>query len=280
MATNRKYTMNRIIVLTSLILLGLTNVNAQKKSDLLKEIEKLRKEVSDTKGQLAESKKNERVSETRVKTIETQLKDLQETNDKLLGQMSGFTQLSNQKAKNLETSLDAIKQKDKQLNTINEALSKTDSTNLTVISKFKNVIGDNIKMKEGIIYIPIPNNVLFGENDKSYTIDAKGYTMLEKIAKVIKGNKGLKIKVEGNSNALKLDGKTLIDNWDLSARQAAAVVRAFQKKYKVNPKHMQAVGRSEYDTEGIETVTKIIIDPKFDEFYVTIKENMKEAAKE
>lgn len=272
--------MKRIILLLAIPLLTLTSVKAQKKKDLLDEIEKLRTELRETKGKLAESRKNEKISETKVSTIETQLTDLQETNATLLTQMSGFTQLSNQKAKNLETSLETIKQKDKQLNTINDALSRTDSTNLAVISAFKNVIGDQIKIKEGVIYIPIPNTTLFGESDKNYIVDAKAKPVLDKIAKVLNSNPNLKIKVEGNSNALKLDGKNLKDNWDLSSRQAAAVVRVLQQDYKVNPKHMEAVGRSEYATGGIETITKIIIDPKFDEFYVAIKENMKNASKE
>jgi len=99
--------------------------------------------------------------------------------------------------------------------------------------------------------------------------------MLQKIATTLNKNKKIKIIVEGNSNALKFDGKTLMNNWDLSSRQAAAVVRVLQKNYKVSPKRMKAIGRSEYATEGIETATRIIIDPKFDQFYDMVKTNMK-----
>ena len=36
-------------------------------------------------------------------------------------------------------------------------------------------------------------------------------------------------------------------NWDLSAARAAAVVRLFQNEIGLDPKHLEAVGRSYYD---------------------------------
>jgi len=268
--------MKKIILFASIAFISTLSVNAQKKKDLLDEINKLRKELKTTKAELGDSRKKEKATLTQVSTMEAQVKDLKETNASLLNNMSNFTQLSNQKAENLKKSQDIIKQKDKQLITINKTLTKTDSINLTIFSKFKNALGgEGVKIANGIIYIELPNDMVFGENDKSFTISENVKATLKKIANTLKANKDLKITVEGNSNALKLDGKTLIDNWDLSARQAAAVVRALQKDYKISPKRMEAIGKSEYATKGIETVTRIIIDPKFDNFFTTIKNTMK-----
>jgi len=268
--------MRKTILFAFVLLLTNTYVQAQKKKDLLAEIDKLRQELKTSKGELTESRKNEKVSMAQVKSMENQVKDLKETNATLLTNMSSFTELSNKKASNLKTSQEIIKAKDQQLNVINDAITANDSTNLAVFSKFKNAIGgDLIKISGGTIYIIIPNTTLFGENDKNYIVDAKAKPTLKKIAATLNANPNLNIIVEGNSNALKLDGKKLIDNWDLSSRQAASVVRVFQKDYKVKPKRMQAVGNSEYGTEGIETVTRIIIDPKFDQFYNMVKDNMK-----
>ncbi|MFD2562662.1 OmpA family protein [Aquimarina rubra] len=268
--------MRKIILFASVLLLTSSVVHAQKKKDLLAEIDKLRKELKTTEGELTEARKNEKVAQSKVKTMETQVADLKETNATLLTNMSSFTELSNKKASNLQTSQEIIKVKDQQLNAINDAITSNDSINLAVFSKFKNAIGgDNIKISNGTIYIVLPNTTLFGENDKNYIVDEKAKPTLEKIAATLNANPDLNILVEGNSNALKLDGKNLIDNWDLSSRQAASVVRVLQSDYKVDPKRMEALGKSEYATEGIETVTRIIIDPKFDKFYNMVKDNMK-----
>lgn len=268
--------MRKIILLASVLFLTNTVVQAQKKKDLLAEIDKLRQELRTKDGELAEAKKNERVSQSKVKTMETQVADLKETNATLLANMNSFTELSNKKATNLQTSQEIIKEKDRQLNVINDAITANDSINLAVFSKFKNTIGgDNLKISNGTILIILPNTTLFGENDKNYIVDAKAKPTLEKIAATLNANPDLNIIVEGNSNALKLDGKKLIDNWDLSSRQAASVVRVLQTDYKVDPKRMEALGKSEYGTEGIETVTRIIIDPKFNNFYNLVKDNMK-----
>ncbi len=272
--------MRKIILFTTVLFVTTLSVNAQKKKDLLEEIDKLRQELKTTKGELNDSRSKERASLTKVKTIELQVNDLKETNATLLTNMSNFTQLSNQKAENLKKSQEIIQAKDRQLITINDALTKADSTKLITFSAFKNAIGgDNIKIGNGLIYIQLANDMLFGANDKSYLIDDGAKPLLAKIAAELNKNKDLKIIIEGNSNALKLDGKTLIDNWDLSARRAASVVRILQTDYKVDPKRMEAVGKSEYATDGIETVTRIIIDPKFDEFFRLVKDNMKNASK-
>lgn len=268
--------MRKIILLASVLFLTNTVVQAQKKKDLLAEIDKLRQELRTKDGELVEARKNERVSQSKVKTMEAQVADLKETNATLLANMNSFTELSNKKASNLQTSQEIIKEKDRQLNVINDAITANDSINLAVFSKFKNAIGgDNLKISNGTIHIILPNTTLFGENDKNYVVDAKAKPTLEKIAATLNANPDLNIIVEGNSNALKLDGKKLIDNWDLSSRQAASVVRVLQTDYKVDPKRMEALGKSEYGTEGIETVTRIIIDPKFNNFYNLVKDNMK-----
>ncbi|GAA3514230.1 OmpA family protein [Aquimarina addita] len=253
-------------------------VHAQKKKDLLDEIDKLRSELKTTQGELASSRKNEKSSETKVATMEAQVNDLKESNASLLANMTNFTELSNKKASNLQKTQEIIKDKDKQLNAINDAITKTDSLNLAVFSAFKNAIGgDNIKISNSTIHIILSNTTLFGD-DKTYEVNDNAKATLGKIAATLNANPHLKIVVEGNSNALKFDGKNIIDNWDLSARQAASVVRVLQNDFQVAPKNMEAVGKSEYGSESIETATRIIIDPNFDEFYSMAKDNMKKNA--
>ncbi|WP_103070070.1 OmpA family protein [Aquimarina sediminis] len=269
--------MKKNIFIACVLLISTISIQAQKKKDLLEEIDKLRKEVKTTKAELNDSRKKEKATLIQVQTMEAQVKDLKETNASLLTNMSSFTQLSNQKAKNLETSLTSLQEKDKQIKTINDAISKSDSIKLTTLTVFKNTLGGeaNIAVKNGAVLITLANTALFGESDKSFVIQDKAKGVLEKIANALNSKPDLKIIVEGNSNALNIKDKSILDNWDLSSKQASAVVRMLQNDFKVDPKRMEVLGKSEYGSQSIETATRIIIDPKFDEFYGLVKEKMK-----
>ncbi|MEW7291396.1 OmpA family protein [Aquimarina sp. 2304DJ70-9] len=274
--------MKKIILLASVLLITSSSVYSQKKKDLLDEIDKLRKELKVAKGELNDSRKKEKATLTQVETIQAQVKDLKETNASLLANMGNFTELSKKKAQNLESSLESLQEKDKQLKTINDAIGQSDATKLETLKVLKNALGDQantIALKNGSVLITLANTLLFGESDKSYTIDDKAKALLGKIANALNAKPDLKIIVEGNSNALNIKDKSISDNWDLSAKQAAAVVRTLQNDFKVDPKRMNVLGKSEYGSQSIETATRIIIDAKFDEFYALVKENMKNGAK-
>lgn len=271
--------MNKITIVLTLLLMSITFTQAQKKKDLLDEIENLKQELRSTKGDLATANKKVSAGEAKVKTMEVQVNDLKETNASLLTNMSSFTELSNKKAANLQTSQEIIKQKDRQLKTINDAITAQDSINLATFSKLKNALGgDQVKIGGSTIYIMLPNSNLFG-SDKNHDVNADAKPMLAKIAQVINTNPELGIIVEGNSNALKFDGKDIKNNWDLSARQAASVAAVLETEYEVPPKRIEVLGKGEHGSQAIETVTRIIIDPNFDQFYGMVKDNMKNAMK-
>jgi chemotaxis protein MotB len=272
--------MKKNILFICVLFISTLSTHAQKKKDLLEEIDKLRKELKTTEAELNSSRKKEKATLTQVETMEAQVKDLKETNASLLTNMSSFTELSNQKAKNLETSLKSLQEKDKQIKTINDAISKTDSTKLATLTVFKNALGGeaNIAVQNGAVLITLANTMLFG-NDDNYVIDDKAKGTIEKIAKALNAKPDLKIIVEGNSNAINFKNKSIKDNWDLSTKQAASVVRTLQNDFKVDPKRMNVLGKSEYGSQSIETATRIIIDPKFDKFYNLVKNNMKNEAK-
>ncbi|MBQ0735534.1 OmpA family protein [Aquimarina celericrescens] len=273
--------MKRIILFATVLFISTFNLQAQKKKDLLDEIDKLRKELKTTKGELNDAQKKTKATLTQVETMEAQVKDLKETNASLLNNMGSFTELSKKKAQNLEKSLESIQEKDKQLKSINDAITKGDSVKLATLTVLKQALGNDAKIgvQNGVVLITLANTVLFGDDDKSVTVQDNAKSILGKIATALNAKPNLKIIVEGNSNALNFKDKNLNDNWDLSAKQAAAVVRALQNDYKVDPKRMSVLGKSEYGSQSIETSTRIIVDAKFDEFYNMVKENMKNASK-
>jgi len=267
--------MKKIVLFTFVLLLTNSFIHAQKKKDLLDEIDKLRVALKTAESELTDARKKDKMNKIQVESMQTQVNDLKETNASLLNNMTSFTELSNKKAVNLQKTQEIIKEKDKQLSFINDTFIKGDSLNLVVFSAFKNAIGgDYMKIANGIIHIVLPNTTLFG-SDKNYIVNQGAKATLEKIAATLNANPTLNIIVEGNSNALKFDGKKILDNWDLSARQAASVVRVLQNEYQVAPKRMEVLGKGEYGSERIETSTRIIIDPEFGQFYSKVKDTMK-----
>ncbi len=258
-------------------------IAAQSKKDLIAELDQLKQELKGTKGELNESRRNERVNMTKLQSMEAQVTDLKESNASLLANMGGFTKLSEQKSKNLEESLKTIKIKDAQLKTINDALTSGDSTKLATLTLFKNGLGSSLDqevklaIKEGAVYLTMSNGLLFG-SDKGIKLTDQAKGVLGKIANALNSKPDLHIVVEGNNNTINFPSNVK-DNWDLSSLQASAVARALQTEFTVDPKRIKVLGLSEYGTQSIETSTRIMISPKFDEFYSLVKESMKNGAK-
>ena len=253
--------------------------SAQSKKELLAEIEKLRTELSTTKTELNSSKTNATINKAKAESLELQMKNLEETNTSILSKMGSFTQLSQQKSKNLEQSLETIKKKDMQLNTINAELTKADSTQLATFAVFKNGLGDSLdteaklSIEGGTVFLTMNNQLLFGAGGSS-AISPGAKNVLSKIGNALNAKTNLTIEIEGNSNELTFTNGVL-DNWDLSSLQAAAIARALQTEYAADPKRIQVVGKSQYATDSVETFTKIKISPEHDKFYLLVKESMK-----
>ncbi len=250
---------------------------AQKKKDLLLEIETLKSKLDSTQIVLATSQKNERVNKVKISSFEEQISDLRQTNISYLNNLNLLTETSKKGSENVSKTLQSLQEKENQLKIINDALTQVDSLKLITLTQFKNGLGDSvpIKLNNGTVIVNIPNTTLFENADKEFKVNEKGEVILEQLAKILNDNPEIEITVQGNSNALVFKKETFIDNWDLSARQAASVVRVLQNNYQIDPKRMNATGKSEYATEGVDTVTRIIINPHFSKFYTLISEQMK-----
>jgi chemotaxis protein MotB len=185
--------------------------------------------------------------------------------------------LSSKKTDNISKSLETLRSKETQLKNISNALTQIDSVTLALLTTFKNSLGTEVKtgLSNGAVTLVLDNAFLFENVDKNFKVVPSAKPVLEKIAEVLKQQPNLKIIVETNSNALEFKELKLTDNWDLSALQAASVVRILTDDFGITPGRMQAVGKSEYGFDGIETNTKIRIQPPYDTFYRTIKDMMK-----
>jgi flagellar motor protein MotB len=89
----------------------------------------------------------------------------------------------------------------------------------------------------------------FGKAD----LTPEGEKILKKVGEALKNIKGKKIRVTGHTDPVPIRPDFMYkfpSNWELSAARAASVVRYFQDKISLDPKEMEAIGRSFYQPEA------------------------------
>jgi chemotaxis protein MotB len=89
----------------------------------------------------------------------------------------------------------------------------------------------------------------FGKAD----LTPEGEKVLKKVGEALKNIKGKKIRVTGHTDNVPIRPDYIYkfpSNWELSAARAASVVRYFQEKIDLDPKDLEAVGRSFYQPEA------------------------------
>lgn len=265
-----------LIVLFFSVFMGM---QAQKKKDLLNEIKKYSTQVNELKLELASMQQKQRLTEDKIESLNQQNLAVEKEKKELLKTMSSFTSVSKQKADNLSTSLETIKEKDEQLKVINEALANMENSKLQQLTKVRDSLGTlgKVGFYNGMLYLKIPNKDLYTNESQSVTLTDTGKKAIEKLGGFLKHFPEYKITIEGNSNALSLDytSSTIKDNWDLSALQISAIARVLHTDCTISPKRIKAVANAQYETQGLNTFTNIVIQPGFDAFYKTVKETMK-----
>ena len=163
------------------------------------------------------------------------------------------------------------------------AKSLKDSLNFAIahnISKNMGAYGDdlNVSIEETFVKINIDDELLFG--DSSYNIGNKADEILAKIAEVIKFEPSLEVMVEGHTDNRTLKKESyIIDNWDLSARRSAAIVRRLESKFGVASEQLIVAARSSFDplvpNNSKENMaknrrTQIVIMPNLDKFFAML----------
>jgi chemotaxis protein MotB len=81
------------------------------------------------------------------------------------------------------------------------------------------------------------------------TITPEGKKILKKVGEILKNVQGKQIRIVGHTDNIPIMPEyryKFPSNWELSAARAAAVIRHFQKKMGLDPRILEAVGRSFY----------------------------------
>ena len=165
---------------------------------------------------------------------------------------------------------------------INLAVAYNIKSNLLQQMKEEDKIADEaieVSVSEPIVRITLTDKVLFKSG--SYWVDKKAYNLLARIAEVINSEPNMDIRVEGHADNMKVaEASYIVDNWDLSIRRAASVVRTLEDKFQVGGDRLIASGRSHYmpiaDNSTAEGRAKnrrttILLLPKVDRYMEILK---------
>ena len=227
----------------------------------------------------------------RLNTLEDQNAFLKANNQELINNMGNLTTLTTKGAENLEKSLESLQEKDLTIRKLQDAITRRDSVNLSLVQSLKGVLGNlddediEISVEKGVVFVSISDKLLFTSG--SYNITNKAKDVLGKVAKVVNNKPDFEFMVEGHTDSVPYRSGVLLDNWDLSAKRATSVVRILQNDFGVDPARMTAAGRSYYvPLMGNDTAadraknrrTRIVVLPKLDQFYSMIEEGMSDPA--
>lgn len=218
--------------------------------------------------------------DARVDALQKQIDFLKSNNTQALRQLQDMSVISGAQAESIRKSLENIGAKDAYIQSLQAAMAHKDSLNMALVSNLKGAIGDlndkdiNIKVDKGVVYVDISDKLLFASG--KYDVTPAAQEVLGKVARVLKNVPDIEFMVEGHTDNKPFRRGDLLDNWDLSVKRSTAVIRILQNQYGLEPSHMTAAGRGEYqpvasnDTnEGRATNrrTRIVILPQLDQFF-------------
>jgi len=255
--------MNRILLTLSIVLVSSSFLFAQRKSDLIAQIDELKTELDSTKAVVVQAKKNEKIGLARAESFESQVKELQDANATLLKNLNSFAEVSNKNSENINKVMAKLEEKENQLKAINDAIASNDSTAIVVLTNAKQTLGENAKVgvSNGSVIITAKLESLFDTAMVS-TVTAEGTVWLEKIASILNANPKVSITIEGLSMTGELD---------VAANQASTVGAVLQNQFSIDPNRINALGQDGNFKEGI----NLNLHPNYSQFYGMVKENMK-----
>lgn len=248
---------------------------AQKSDSLYTWSQRTLKTCQDANNDLSKQKTD---LQNQVNSVNLELNASKQNNQVLRKQMDALSALSSAQAESIKKSIDNIGAKDEYIQELRAAVAHRDSVNLAVLMNLKGYLGASrdvdIKLEKGEVRVDLSDTLLFNGDSTSYTVSEKAKPVLGRLAKVLNNQPDIEFMVEGHTDSIPYAQGVLLDNWDLSVKRAAAVVRILQNQYNVSPARMTAAGRSEYipaapnDTsegQAANRRTRIVIFPQLDQ---------------
>lgn len=251
-----------------------------------KKYTELEKDRDDTKSELMQTRTEKQELENQMNQIEMRVERYNNKIASLQTEKDGMmVSVPNESLVLSEKNKQAMRKtlKDVPASKLAGATSLKDSLNIAISHNISKKLGDsgkdlNLSIEETMVKINIDDNLLFG--DSSFSVGRNADDILSRIADVIKSEPSLEVLVEGHTDSRTIKEESyIVDNWDLSARRSAAVVRRLETKFNVPSEQLIVAGRSSYDpvvpNNSKENMaknrrTQIVIMPNLDKFFAML----------
>jgi len=191
-----------------------------------------------------------KLREEQIVDLKDQVKDVRGQRDKTVEQVGDLTVLSKSANDNINATLQQLEGKDKYIRLLQNAKTKADSINLALAVNLKSVLAQGVndqdvevKVDKTVVMINISDKMLFTSG--SYNINSGAMNVLGKIAKILESKPNLEVMIEGYTDSQPISKPGITDNWDLSVKRSASVVRVLQKNFGIDPNRLIAAGRGE-----------------------------------
>ncbi|MBZ9651417.1 OmpA family protein [Psychroflexus montanilacus] len=254
-------------------------VSKKKYTELENNLDETKSELMQTRTEKEELENQMDQIEMRVERYNSKIASLQTEKDGMMVSVPNESLVLSEKNK------EAMRRtlKDVPASKLSGATSLKDSLNIAISHNISKKMGDsgkdlNVSVEETMVKINIDDNLLFG--DSSFRVGNDADEILSRIAEVVKSEPSLEVLVEGHTDnrTVKKDSY-IVDNWDLSARRSAAIVRRLESKFDVPSEQLIVAGRSSYDpiapNDNKDNMaknrrTQIVIMPNLDKFFAML----------
>ena len=100
--------MIRFFLCSAIFIVGLSNVQAQKKSELIEQNQDLKYKLDSISRMVSTSQRNEKLANQRSDEYQSQVTELQDANATLMKNLNSFAALSSQNSENINKTMDAL----------------------------------------------------------------------------------------------------------------------------------------------------------------------------
>jgi chemotaxis protein MotB len=269
----------KIILTLSAVAVLSSCVSKKKYTELEKDRDDTKSELMQTRTEKQELENQMNQIEMRVERYNSKIASLQTEKDGMMVSVPNESLVLSEKNK------EAMRKtlKNVPASKLAGATSLKDSLNIAISHNISKKLGDsgkdlNVSIEETMVKINIDDNLLFG--DSSFRVGRDADDILSRIADVIKSEPSLEVLVEGHTDSRTIKEESyIVDNWDLSARRSAAVLRRLETKFDVPSEQLIVAGRSSYDpvvpNNSKENMaknrrTQIVIMPNLDKFFAML----------
>ncbi|MEM8506476.1 MAG: hypothetical protein AAF717_01550 [Bacteroidota bacterium] len=237
--------------------------NAQKKRELLEQVETLEATISTLTDSLSKATRQITTSTSRATLLESENQELRDANQTLLQNLTSFSKVSKQSTETVNKALASLKEKEQQMRIITDTFSKNDSVAIAILTQAKQTLGPDAKIgvSNGDVLISTSLDFLFGE-DTGVTVSEAAIAFLGKVGQLI---------IAHPERAIHIEGLNITGEFDVTYNQVVAVANTLSAVEGVAADRLLLLAKDGNFKEGI----NIRFAANGDTFYEKLKAEFK-----